>query len=89
MYFLSGGMPYPVICWSQVKDVSAMKEALDQIIKTYDKYFLNTPYISDINKIIKIYKAMPSMLSKRNKSLYSKMQIKMKDRMSMKELCNI
>ena len=39
MYFVSGGMPYPVICWSQDKDVSAMQEALDQILKHMIKTF--------------------------------------------------
>lgn len=37
MYYVTGGMPEPVLIWTEARDVSAMQEALSGIIGTYER----------------------------------------------------
>ena len=36
MYYVTGGMPEPVLMWTEARDISAMQEALSGIIGAYE-----------------------------------------------------
>ena len=58
MYYVTGGMPEPVLMWTQARDVAAMQEALGNIIGAYEREF---------PKISMIWKSIPSQLARENK----------------------
>ena len=39
MYYVTGGMPEPVLMWTEARDVSAMQEALSGIIGAYEDVY--------------------------------------------------
>ena len=39
MYYVTGGMPEPVLMWTEARDVSAMQEALSGILGAYERDF--------------------------------------------------
>lgn len=43
MYYVTGGMPEPVLMWTQARDVGAMQEALGNIIGAYERTLPSTP----------------------------------------------
>mgnify|MGYP002230860053 CR=1 FL=1 len=54
-YYVTGGMPEPVLMWTQERDVEAMQTALSNIISAYEKRFCQTsgcqgisPYFHDM-----------------------------------------
>ena len=51
MYYVTGGMPEPVLMWAEARDVSAMQEALSGIIGAYGRDFAKHPNISEFPKI--------------------------------------
>ncbi len=67
MYFVTGGMPEPVLMWTQARDVSAMQEALADIIGGYERDFAKHPGISEFPKLSLIWKSVPSQLARENK----------------------
>ena len=67
MYYVTGGMPEPVLMWTEARDVSAMQEALSGIIGAYERDFAKHPNISQFPKISMIWKSVPSQLARENK----------------------
>ena len=67
MYYVTGGMPEPVLMWTEARDVSAMQEALSGIIGAYERDFAKHPNVSEFPKISMIWKSIPSQLAKENK----------------------
>ena len=51
MYYVTGGMPEPVLMWTQARDVAAMQEALSGIIGAYERDFAKHPNISGLSLI--------------------------------------
>lgn len=63
MYYVTGGMPEPVLMWTEARDVSAMQEALSDIIGAYERDFAKHPNISEFPKISMIWRSVPSQLA--------------------------
>ena len=72
MYYVTGGMPEPVLMWTEARDVSAMQEALSGIIGAYERDFAKHPNISQFPKISMIWKSVPSQLARENKKFIYK-----------------
>lgn len=66
MYYVTGGMPEPVLMWTEARDVSAMQEALSGIIGAYERDFAKHPNLSEFPKISMIWKSVPSQLAREN-----------------------
>ncbi len=58
MYYVTGGMPEPVLMWTEARDVSAMQEALSEIIGAYERDFAKHPNVSEFPKISMIWKSV-------------------------------
>ncbi len=72
MYYVTGGMPEPVLMWIQEQDVEAMQEALSNIIGAYEQDFAKHPDVKKFPKISMIWKPIPSQLARENKKfIYS------------------
>ena len=72
MYYVTGGMPEPVLMWTKERDVEAMQEALSGIINAYERDFAKHPDISEFPKISMIWKSIPSQLARENKKFIYK-----------------
>lgn len=72
MYYVTGGMPEPVLMWTKERDVEAMQEALSGIINAYERDFAKHPDISKFPKISMIWKSIPSQLARENKKFIYK-----------------
>lgn len=57
MYYVTGGMPEPVLMWTRERDVEAMQEALSGIIGDYKRDFAKHPDVKEFPKISMIWKA--------------------------------
>lgn len=72
MYYVTGGMPEPILMWTEARDVSAMQEALSGIIDAYERDFAKHPNVSEFPKLSMIWKSIPSQLAKENKKFLYK-----------------
>lgn len=72
MYYVTGGMPEPVLLWTEARDVTAMQDALSNLIGAYERDFAKHPNISEFPKISMIWKSIPSQLAKENKKFIYK-----------------
>ena len=72
MYYVTGGMPESVLMWTQARDVSAMQNALSDIIDAYEHDFAKHPDVSEFPKISMIWKSIPSQLARENKKFLYK-----------------
>ncbi len=72
MYYITGGMPEPVLMWTEARDVDAMQEALSDIIGAYERDFAKHPNISEFPRISMIWKSIPSQLARENKKFLYK-----------------
>ncbi len=72
MYFVTGGMPEPVLMWCEERDVEAMQKALTNIIEAYERDFGKHPDVTQFPKISMIWKSVPSQLSRENKKFIYK-----------------
>ena len=72
MYYVTGGMPEPVLMWTEARDVSAMQEALSGILGAYERDFAKHPNIGEFPKISMIWKSIPSQLARENKKFIYK-----------------
>ncbi len=78
MYFVTGGMPEPVLRWTQERDVALVDWALDGILGSYERDFgkhhdeADEWQRHDVQKITLIWNSLPSQLARENKKfLYS------------------
>lgn len=67
MYYITGGMPEPVLMWTQDRDIAAMQTALSNIINAYERDFAKHPDVKEFPKISMIWKSIPSHLARENK----------------------
>lgn len=72
MYYVTGGMPEPVLMWTQARDVRAMQEALSDIISAYERDFAKHPDVNEFPKISMIWKSIPFQLARENKKFIYK-----------------
>lgn len=72
MYYITGGMPESVLMWTEARDVSAMQEALSNIISAYERDFAKHSDIKEFPKISMIWKSIPSQLARENKKFLYK-----------------
>lgn len=72
MYYVTGGMPEPVLMWTQERDVDAMQKALSNIIGAYERDFGKHPDVKEFPKISMIWKSIPSQLARENKKFIYK-----------------
>ena len=70
MYYITGGMPEPVLRWTESRDAAAMEEALSGILGAYERDFAKHPNISELPKISLIWKSIPSQLARENKKFF-------------------
>lgn len=72
MYYVTGGMPEPVLMWTQARDISAMQQALADILEAYERDFAKHPSIHEFPKISMLWKSIPSQLARENKKFIYK-----------------
>lgn len=72
MYYVTGGMPEPVLMWTKLRSVDAMQDALMDIITAYERDFAKHPQTSEFPKISMIWKSIPSQLARENKKFLYK-----------------
>ena len=72
MYYVTGGMPEPVLMWTQERDVEAMQTALSNIISAYERDFAKHPDVREFPRISMIWKSIPSQLARENKKFLYK-----------------
>ncbi|RCX18879.1 hypothetical protein DFR58_104150 [Anaerobacterium chartisolvens] len=72
MYYVTGGMPEPVLMWTEDRDVEAVQIALSNIIGAYERDFAKHPEISEFPKISMIWRSIPSQLARENKKFIYK-----------------
>jgi Archaeal ATPase. len=72
MYYVTGGMPEPVLMWTAERDVDAMQTALSGIIGAYERDFGKHPEVKEFPKISMIWKSVPSQLARENKKFIYK-----------------
>ena len=65
-------MPESVKMWTEARDVSAMQEALSDIISAYERDFAKHPNLTEFPKISMIWKSVPSQLARENKKFIYK-----------------
>lgn len=72
MYYVTGGMPEPVLMWTEDRDMEAMQSALSNIIEAYERDFGKHPDVKEFPKISMIWKSIPSQLARENKKFIYK-----------------
>ena len=72
MYYVTGGMPEPVLMWTEDRDVDAMQTALSNIIGAYERDFAKHPDVKAFPKISLVWKSVPSQLARENKKFIYK-----------------
>ena len=72
MYYVTGGMPEPVLMWTEDRDVEAMQASLYNIISAYERDFAKHPDIKEFPKISMIWNSIPSQLARENKKFIYK-----------------
>ena len=71
-YYVTGGMPEPVLMWTEARDVSAVQETLGDIIGAYERDFARRPGVGEFPRISMIWKSVPSQLARENKKFLYK-----------------
>ena len=72
MYYVTGGMPEPVLMWTQNRDTGAMQHSLSGIIDAYERDFAKHPDTKEFPKISMVWKSIPSQLARENKKFIFK-----------------
>ena len=72
MYFVVGGMPEPVLMWTEARDVAAVQQATSDIIDAYERDFAKHPDVREFPKISTVWKSIPSQLARENKKFIFK-----------------
>ena len=72
MYFVVGGMPEPVLVWTEDGDIKETDRVLSNILMSYENDFAKHADPTDVPKIQLIWDSLPSQLARENKKfLYS------------------
>ena len=72
MYYVTGGMPEPVLMWTEARDVNAVQSSLHDIIDSYERDFAKHPDTGEFPKISMIWRSVPSQLARENKKFIYK-----------------
>lgn len=72
MYYVTGGMPEPVLLWTEDRDLGSVHTALSNIIAAYERDFSKYPDVNEFPKISMIWNSIPSQLAKENKKFIYK-----------------
>lgn len=72
MYYITGGMPEPVLMWTKERDISLTTKTLSNLITAYEQDFAKHPDIKEFPKISMVWKSLPSQLSRENKKFLYK-----------------
>ena len=72
MYYVTGGMPEPVLMWTQNRVSEAMQHSLSGIIDAYERDFAKHPDTKEFPKISMVWKSIPSQLARENKKFIYK-----------------
>ena len=72
MYYVTGGMPEPVLMWTKERDLEAVQNVLSNIVGAYERDFAKYPDVNEFPKISMIWKALPSQLARENKKFIYK-----------------
>lgn len=72
MYYITGGMPEPVLLWTKERNTDLMQEALGNILEAYTRDFAKHPDRSEFPKISMIWNSLPSQLARENKKFLYK-----------------
>lgn len=72
MYYITGGMPEPVLMWTQERDTDAVETALADIIGAYERDFAKHPGTGAFPKISMVWQSVPSQLARENKKFIYK-----------------
>ena len=67
MYFVVGGMPEPVLVWTEDQDIREADRVLSNIIMSYENDFAKHAEPTDVPKIQLIWDSLPSQLARENK----------------------
>lgn len=67
MYYVTGGMPEPVLWWTQERDMEAMQESLSQILYACERDFARVPDAKEFSKVSAIWSSIPVQLAGENK----------------------
>ena len=72
MYFVVGGMPEPVLVWTEDGDIKETYRVLSDILMSYENDFAKHADPTDVPKIQLIWDSLPSQPARENKKfLYS------------------
>ena len=66
MYFVTGGMPIPVLMWTEKRDIAKIQSSQTKILKTYEAEFKKLKTCL-AQKCSLIYKSIPTQLNCNNK----------------------
>ena len=72
MYYVTGGMPEPVLMWTEARDIDAVQSSLIDIIDSYERDFAKHPDTGEFPKISMIWRSVPSQLARENKKFIYK-----------------
>lgn len=72
MYYVTGGMPEPVLMWTQERSIDLMQNVLANILSAYERDFAKHPDVKEFPKISMIWKSIPSQLARENKKFIYK-----------------
>lgn len=67
MYFVVGGMPEPVLVWTEDGDIKETDRVLSNILMSYENDFAKHADPTDVPKIQLIWDSLPSQLARENK----------------------
>ena len=67
MYFVVGGMPEPVLVWTEDGDIKEADRVLSNILMSYENDFAKHADPTDVPKIQLIWDSLPSQLARENK----------------------
>ena len=71
-YYVTGGMPEPVMVWTEERDVNLVEKVLADILDAYERDFAKHPSPNVFPKISLIWKSIPSQLARENKKFLYK-----------------
>lgn len=72
MYYITGGMPEPVLLWTKERNTALMQSALGNILDAYARDFAKHPDHTEFPKISMIWHSLPSQLARENKKFLYK-----------------
>lgn len=72
MYYITGGMPEPVLLWTKERDTALMQSSLGNILDAYARDFAKHPDRTEFPKISMIWHSLPSQLARENKKFLYK-----------------